>query len=262
MGDFFAVKVCHGAADLLHTYFCCIQWHASAFDERHEDDAFLHTQTPSTRAEEANSVAADDGTGQASGRSSPAKSSPAKPSPAKSSPARSIEDGKEGTLKKRLSGIFSRFPFPAAIGSASDRESERSPRVCSVEEASDQGDGEGDGTDPRVSVLHELLSRQRSALWHEMESKMVSRGSVLEVPRRGPAWNFVDIIPPPPEGHPSWVAFVELPGLEGAVPFASFVGRGQRLVIVVEVFWQGAGEARYSRGSPGPKGLRRGRCWP
>lgn len=36
-------QICHGAAELLHTHFCCTQWHASAFDERLEDDAFLHT---------------------------------------------------------------------------------------------------------------------------------------------------------------------------------------------------------------------------
>lgn len=36
-------QICYGAAELLHTYFCCTQWHARAFDERLEDDAFLHT---------------------------------------------------------------------------------------------------------------------------------------------------------------------------------------------------------------------------
>ncbi|CAN0563006.1 unnamed protein product, partial [Ectocarpus sp. 12 AP-2014] len=37
------VQICHGAAELLHTHFCCTQWHFSAFDDRLEDDAFLHT---------------------------------------------------------------------------------------------------------------------------------------------------------------------------------------------------------------------------
>ncbi|CAM9618843.1 unnamed protein product, partial [Laminaria digitata] len=48
------VQICHGAAELLHTHFCCTQWHASAFDERLEDDAFLHTAATNTNTANTN----------------------------------------------------------------------------------------------------------------------------------------------------------------------------------------------------------------
>ena len=138
-------QICHGAAELLHTHFCYTQWHASAFDERLEDDAFLHTAGASGSP---NSPRAPEPVGAPS----PARA----PAPVRAAWAvRSVLSG------LRLSGGGE--PAPGSEGE----------RVASgVAEA---GSGAGASADPRVKVLHELLVAQRRVLWEEIETKMVGR---------------------------------------------------------------------------------------
>ena len=134
-----AGQICHGAAELLHTHFCCTQWHASAFDDRLEDDAFLHA---ADLAEPPAAVAVGDGTGSFS-----------------------------------LSHHHQRSALPLAAV-AEEKEEEQAEGAGGLEghgEGARAGAGaaRANANDPRLRMLHERLVGQRAVLWQEIETKMV-----------------------------------------------------------------------------------------
>lgn len=155
-------KICHGAAELLHSYFCCVQWHASAFDERLEDDAFLHAQT--LRGHSTTKATTAPIAGEA------AATSPAPPLSSIPETTAAVANGTDGFGLD--SGGSGRDCEVAAGGEGE----QKNDHVCSTSEevagAATTGAGEAD-RDPRVDVLQKLLVRQRRALWDEIQGKMV-----------------------------------------------------------------------------------------
>ncbi|CAN0189021.1 unnamed protein product [Scytosiphon promiscuus] len=131
------VQICHGAAELLHSHFCCTQWHASAFDDRLEDDAFLHTANP---LDSADAPAIGSGSGTGAGGDD--------------------RDGSSVTRRDDGSSTGPRLSVAVESGAAAAGGGAGSRRRARAE-------------DPRVRVLQQRLVRQRVVLWEDIEGKMV-----------------------------------------------------------------------------------------
>lgn len=146
----FVQQICHGAAELLHTHFCCTQWHAcGAFDDRLEDDAFLHY---------ADLAAGRSGAGSSTSAGLVVRN------------GTSSSDGGASGARSDGGGSSSYRPMPSPL-----------PAVAEEQERGVGREGRGGGAkpdDPRIKVLHEKLVRHRAVLWEEIETKMVGWGGL------------------------------------------------------------------------------------
>ncbi|CAN0031355.1 unnamed protein product, partial [Phaeothamnion confervicola] len=139
------LRICRGAAELMHSHYLMTQWHLSPFDERNEDDDWLY-RCPITHGSAAATSAATPLRREASGSSTPGGGGKGGRGGKNGGNGKDGGSGGSGKHRQRLSGS-------AAAAAAA-------PAV--VDEA----------LRSQLSVLEESLRAQRAGLWARVERSL------------------------------------------------------------------------------------------